>query len=140
MRCNYEKGFTLIEVMVVVAIIAILSAIAIPNFISYRKRFFCISAESDAQIIANKIADYYSIASHTGLPMVSDLNRTPSTLSNGNSVAISGNPNGTISIAVTDGRSQCPTDYQAGMGSDISPNAFWSGDVSNAKFTKLIRP
>jgi len=34
---NMKKGFTLIEIMIVVAIIAILAAIAIPNFIQYRK-------------------------------------------------------------------------------------------------------
>ena len=32
-----KKGFTLVEIMIVVAIIAILAAIAIPNFIRYRK-------------------------------------------------------------------------------------------------------
>jgi len=33
-----KKGFTLVEIMIVVAIIAILAAVAIPNFINYRKQ------------------------------------------------------------------------------------------------------
>ena len=37
MKKKMKKGFTLIEIMIVVAIIAILAAIAIPNFVKYRK-------------------------------------------------------------------------------------------------------
>jgi len=38
LRSNAEAGFTLVELMIVVGIIGLLSAIAVPNFISYQAR------------------------------------------------------------------------------------------------------
>ena len=57
MRKN--EGFTLIELMIVIAIIGILAAIAIPQFSAYRTRSYNASAEADLRNAATAQEAYY---------------------------------------------------------------------------------
>ena len=58
-KINKNKGFTLIELMIVIAIIGILAAIAIPQFNAYRSRAFNAAAQADIHNICITQEAYY---------------------------------------------------------------------------------
>ena len=58
-KMKEQKGFTLIELMIVIAIIGILAAIAIPQFSAYRKRSFNSAATSDLRNAATAQEAYF---------------------------------------------------------------------------------
>ena len=57
-KLRTNRGFTLVEIMIVVAIIALLAAIAVPGFLRARKRSQATSILNDARIIDGAIDQY----------------------------------------------------------------------------------
>jgi len=116
--------------MIVIAIIGILAAIAIPNFIAYRNKSFCSRAESDANNIAGSIADYFAIPTNVSITLAS-YNASTTTYQPGVNTAytlVATDPNAAITITVTDASSRCPADYTGANSVNADGNG-WAGLV-----------
>lgn len=98
-----QKGFTLIELMIVIAIVGILAAIAIPQFNLYRVKGFKATTRSDVKNAHTAVQAWYA-DNRTGTPPETDttgpaqlVNYTAAFVSSGVRIVVdsSGNVTGT---------------------------------------------
>lgn len=93
-RLSSKKGFTLVEIMIVVAIIGILVAIAIPGFINARKQSRAKACQEGQQKVQGAAQEYMLENNATSAgwdDLVGEglyLNRTPTCPYNGDPIEI----------------------------------------------------
>ena len=112
-----QKGFTLIELMIVVAIIGILAAIAIPLYANVQARARIAKAQADMRTIASAVSMYQA---HTGtLPATGDLSPLLATASNAQ-----GQTAGPFLAAVPSAPDSTWSAYDAGYSANASAGTF----------------
>ena len=123
-------GFTLVEIMIVVAIIALLAAIAVPNFLRARKRSQATRILEDLRIIDSAI-DQYAIENNKAGGASVNWTDIQAYLKKG-SVIYNSNGTDLLSNQFSDGTSWS-VDYLPKVStgtfsklSDVAPSDFWS--------------
>lgn len=101
MGIKNNKGFTIAELLIVVAIIIILAAIAIQEFNRYRARGIAATLNSDARNIYKACSAFFADNPSTTTCSVQDAVSSGYSPSNGISVAGSINSNGSGSFILT---------------------------------------
>lgn len=119
-------GFTLVEIMIVVAIIALLAAIAVPGFLRARKRSQASRIINDLRLIDSAVDQYAIETNKTSGASVNTADWT-NYLKKGTNLYTTGsdlfgNPYG---VQAVDKLPSVPAATKTAL-SDVTDNAFWS--------------
>ncbi len=122
-------GFTLVEIMIVVAIIALLAAIAVPNFLRARKRSQATRILEDLRMIDSAI-DQYAIENNKSTSNAVSWTDVKGYLKTGSSLYNSGGIDmlGTLYNGGSFSVDSIPKLSASTFGklSDVAPSDFWS--------------
>ena len=120
-------GLILGYIGTVIVTISIIAAVAVPNFVAYRDKAYCSSAEMDAMNAMAVIADYFSDPEHNTLPTIEQLASDSEygyMASEGVEVYISGDIE-QFHITAVDTSGRCPQGYQYVYSEPASVNDGW---------------
>ncbi len=125
-------GFTLVEIMIVVAIIALLASVAVPSFLRARKRSQATTIKNDLRLI-DAAVDQYAIENNkaagtlpTG-PQIAAYTKSGTALNTkllAGSASISDLLGNTITIPSVDTLPKAPALTQTAL-SDVANASFW---------------
>jgi prepilin-type N-terminal cleavage/methylation domain-containing protein len=121
-----RTGFTLVEIMIVVAIIALLAAIAVPGFLRARKRSQASRVINDLRLIDSAV-DQYAIenSKKSGDPV--DVTDWTNYLKKDTNLFLTGKDilGGDYGAQAVDQLPQVPASTKTAL-SDVTDNTFWS--------------
>lgn len=128
MKINLKnrRGFTLVEIMIVVAIIALLASIAVPGFLRARKRSQASRILNDLRLIDGAVDMYAIETNKMGNTTVSTVDWTnylkKGTIIYNTAKDILGNAYGAQTVDVLP---KCPAGSWTAL-SDVADTTFWS--------------
>ena len=124
---NRRSGFTLVEIMIVVAIIALLASIAVPNFLRARKRSQATRILSDLRVLDGAL-DQYAIETNKAGSSTATFADLQPYLKKGSSLYSSGGKDmfsNTFGAFTVDSIPKVNTSSYNAL-SDVAPPDFWS--------------
>jgi prepilin-type N-terminal cleavage/methylation domain-containing protein len=127
-KLNTKRGgFTLVEIMIVVAIIALLAAIAVPNFLRSRKRSQATQMLEDLRII-DAASDQYAIEQNKSSGFASAWTDLQAYMKKGTRLYTSSGTDilgNAYTIPTVDNPPKLNATSYAAL-SDVAPTTFWS--------------
>ena len=119
-------GFTLVEIMIVVAIIALLAAIAVPGFLRARKRSQASRIINDLRLIDSAV-DQYAIENNKSTGNTVAVTDWTNYLKKGTNLYLTGNDilGNTYGSQLVDSLPHVPSATKTAL-SDVTDSTFWS--------------